>query len=223
MSPSGPAHDHLLSSPYVILPLSGDGYDSQRLDAVLATLKPESLLLDLGEAAPTDIAAIAALVGSAQKAGVATLISDAADLARIVKADGVHLSAAADIAERYDAARESLGTRFIVGADAGRSRHDAMSLGEKGADYVAFGIPPHVEDRATARERREDLVAWWSEIFEVPCVAFDVDDAEDAAALASAGADFIAIRLRDAMAPDDIGPHVSQIAAGLVGWPSAVR
>ncbi len=72
-------------------------------------------------------------------------------------------------------AREILGGRFIVGADAGRSRDDAMTLGEAGADYVGFGIPAHVEDRETARERRLDLVAWWSEIFEVPCVAFDVE------------------------------------------------
>ena len=62
----------------------------------------------------------------------------------------------------------------------GASRHDAMELGEAGADYVAFGIPPDVEDRAVAVERRLDLIAWWSEVFELPCVAFDVADAEEA-------------------------------------------
>ncbi len=88
-----------------------------------------------------------------------------------------------------------LGTRYIVGVDVGRSRHDAMTLAEAGADYIAFGIPPHVEDRAASAARRLELVAWWSEIFEIPCVAFDVDTADDATALAGAGADFVAMRL----------------------------
>jgi len=35
-------------------------------------------------------------------------------------------------------------------------------------------------------------VAWWAEIFEVPCVAF-AETADQAAELARAGADFIAL------------------------------
>jgi thiamine-phosphate pyrophosphorylase len=79
--------------------------------------------------------------------------------------------------------------------DAGRSRHEAMVAGEGGADYVAFGIPANVEDREKAHRRRCELTAWWSEIFEVPVVAFDVATAEEAGQLASAGADFIALTL----------------------------
>ena len=81
-----------------------------------------------------------------------------------------------------------------------------MELGEAGADYVAFGIPPHVEDRERAGERQIDLISWWSELFEVPCVAFDVTDAEQARHVADAGADFVAVTLtqndpvRDAVA-----------------------
>ena len=75
----------------------------------------------------------------------------------------------------------------MIGADAGRSRDDAMALGEAGADYIAFGIPAHVEDRTTAEERQCDLINWWSEIFEIPCVAFDVATAGQASALASNG------------------------------------
>ncbi|MBN9281802.1 MAG: thiamine phosphate synthase, partial [Hyphomicrobium denitrificans] len=61
------------------------------------------------------------------------------------------------------------------------------------ADYVAFGIPPHVDDRSRAAERQLDLVTWWSEVFEIPCVALDVADTEHARALSAAGADFIGI------------------------------
>ncbi|MDX2308158.1 MAG: thiamine phosphate synthase [Hyphomicrobium sp.] len=204
MPPNGPSEAGAQSGPYVILPASGVAEDAARLDAILAVLVPASLLFDLGGNAAKDVAILAALVATAQRKGAAALVSDDADLARIVKADGVHLRASDDIAARYKAARESLGQRFIVGADAGRSRHDAMQLGEEGADYVAFGIPAHVGDRETARERREDLVGWWSEIFEVPCVAFDVDMAGDARALADAGADFIAIRLPADATPADV-------------------
>ncbi len=70
-----------------------------------------------------------------------------------------------------------------------------MILGEAGADYVGFGIPSHVEDRDTAGQRRLDLVTWWSEIFELPGIAFDVETADDVAALARAGADFVAVRV----------------------------
>jgi len=129
-----------------------------------------------------------------QSKGAAALVGDAA-LARLIRADGVHLGWSKSPLENYAEAREILGKRAIVGADAGKSRHDAMSLAEAGADYIAFGIPEHVEDRDTAFLRQCDLVAWWSEIFEIPCVAFDVGLPEHAARLAAAGADYVTVRL----------------------------
>ena len=88
-----------------------------------------------------------------------------------------------------------------------------MTLGEAGADYVGFGIPAHVEDRETARGRRLELVEWWSEIFEIPCVALDVDALADAAALAAAGADFVALQLPDDAPADWIRAASAAIAA----------
>jgi thiamine-phosphate pyrophosphorylase len=131
-------------------------------------------------------ARIAPLVEAAQKRGVAALVLDDARLARTLKADGVHLAATAAPLAAYEEAREVLGTRFIVGADPGPSRHDAMELGEAGAEYLAFAGPP---------DHRADSVAWWSEIFEVPCVAFGVASPADAADLARLGADFAAVTL----------------------------
>ena len=133
------------------------------------------------------------IVAAAQQAGMAALIAEDADLARALRADGVHLGPSADLMQAYSAARQTLGRDAIVGTDAGLSRHDAMSVAEAGADYVAFGAPARLKDRARARERRDALVQWWAEIFEVPCVALDVGAPAEAERLARAGADFVAV------------------------------
>jgi thiamine-phosphate pyrophosphorylase len=160
-----------------------------------------------------DAAAARPLVEAAQRAGMAALIADDGRLARALRADGVHL--AAEPVAAYAVARETLGRGAIVGASAGLSRHDAMSLAEAGADYVAFGAPGHVQDRVRARERRDDLVAWWGEIFEVPCVALDVETPEEAERLARAGADFIGVTLTATGARDlvaRIGAAIGAVA-----------
>ena len=51
------------------------------------------------------------------------------------------------------------------------------------------------KDRTRAHARRDDLVAWWGEIFEVACVALDVEMPAEAERLARAGADFVAVTL----------------------------
>ena len=170
------------------------GMASESVGAVLEACNVAALLVAPSKDTSLDARTARPLVELAQGKGIAALVTGDAQLARTLRADGVHLPWSKEIVARYGEAREILGGRFIVGADAGRSRDDAMTLGEAGADYVGFGIPAHVEDRETARERRLELVAWWSEIFEVPCVAFNVEADEDAGLLAQAGADFVALR-----------------------------
>lgn len=161
----------------------------------LAAVEVAALLIAPAADKPLDAATAKPLVDLAQGRGIAALIEGDAQLARTLRADGVHVPWSKDIVAQYEEARDIIGGRFIVGVDAGRSRHDAMTLGEAGADYIGFGIPPHVDDRETARARRLDLIEWWSEIFEVPCVAFDVDNGDDATALARTGADFVALKI----------------------------
>jgi thiamine-phosphate pyrophosphorylase len=155
---------------------------------------PIAALLIAADGSPLAAGRTKPLVELVQARGIAALIESDAALARTLRADGVHVPWSKDIVARYEEAREILGGRFIVGADAGRLRDDAMTLGEAGADYVGFGIPAHVEDRESARARQLDLVAWWGEIFEPPCVAFDVDTVEEGARLARKGADFVALK-----------------------------
>jgi thiamine-phosphate pyrophosphorylase len=155
------------------------------------------------------------MIDLCQQRGVAALIADDAALARKVRADGVHLSSAAGSAAVYAAARGIVGQPAIVGADAGISRHDAMTLAEAGADYVAFGAPARLHDREKARARRDDLLAWWAEIFQVPCVAFDVEDPREAEALARAGADFVAVTLAADYPAADASALVAEIGAAI--------
>ena len=175
--------------------------DPQALALVLDAADAATLLITAGKSAPLTAASARALLELAQDKGIAVLIDGDAQLARTLRADGVHVPWSKDVAAAYAEAREVLGTRYIVGVDVGRSRHDAMTLAEAGADYIAFGIPPHVEDRAASAARRLELVAWWSEIFEIPCVAFDVDNADDATALAGEGADFVAMHYAPELTP----------------------
>jgi thiamine-phosphate pyrophosphorylase len=90
-----------------------------------------------------------------------------------------------------------------------------MTLAEDGAEYVAFGAPLDLTDLDKARARRADMIAWWAEIFEVPCVAFDVESAESAEALARAGVDFVAVMLPTAEPPAASRDLVAEIAGAI--------
>jgi len=185
----------------------------QRLAAALASGDVASVVISVPEGTPAGD--VQALISAVQAAGAAALIRDDARLARTLKADGVHLSVGN--AKAFGEAREIVGSRAIVGVDAGRSRHEAMVAGEASAEYVAFGIPEHVDDRAKAHRRRCELIAWWSEIFEVPVVAFDVATAEEAGQLAAAGADFIALSLPAREPPAASGELVRAAQAAIAG------
>ena len=201
----------------LVLPAAhGDGNELVlQVEAAVRAAPIATVILERDPTTPIEPPELAALIEKIQALGIATLLSGDAAMARIVKADGVHLPASKTIAADYREARETLGSRFIAGADAGRTRHDAMTLGEEGADYVAFGIPAHVEDRGTARARRRELIGWWSEIFEPPCVAFDVDTPDEAGELAQAGADFVAVRRPGGVTSAGIAAFLAPFAAAI--------
>lgn len=179
-----------------------------RVGAALAATKAQTLILTAPAEGAFDPAAVRALAASAQGRQVAALVADDVNAARAAGADGVHLSWRPDIGDAYAAARAALGRDAIVGVDAGASRHDAMTLGDAGADYVAFAPTSAAgtgsDDPDAPRETQSELVAWWSELFVVPVVAFGVGTAAEARDLVRHGADFIAVRFTpDARAAAD--------------------
>lgn len=101
--------------------------------------------------------------------------------------DGVHLT---DAARSIGKVRKSLGQDAILGAFCGNSRHEGMTAGELGADYVSFG-PVGATALGDGRRAERDLFAWWSEMIEVPVVAEGALDEAGVADLAPV-ADFFA-------------------------------
>jgi thiamine-phosphate pyrophosphorylase len=193
---------------YLVLEVDPSAHE--RLAAAFDTVSAAAVLIAPCAGEGLSAGELKPLVKLCQSRDVAALIAGDAQLARTLKADGVHLPAGGAV-PNYDIARKIVGASRIVGADAGISRHDAMTLGDAGADYIAFGAPSHLKDRAKGRARRREMIAWWSELFEVPCVAFDVETASEAAELARVGADFVAVALTAAASE-----HIAEIADAVV-------
>jgi thiamine-phosphate pyrophosphorylase len=155
---------------------------------VLRATPPAAALLQIPEPADRDfLAALKPLVAAVQAAGAAVLIEGDHRLVGRLSADGVHISAP----EALDEALQSLKPAYIVGAGGLNTRHAAMLAAEAGADYVMFGEPDAAGQRA-AFDTVLERVAWWSEVFEPPCVAL-AQSRDEVRPLAQAGADFVAI------------------------------
>lgn len=123
---------------------------------------------------------------------VAFIVNDSVALAKRLKADGVHLGQ--DDGSPKDA-RAELGREAQIGVTCHASRHMAMEAGEAGADYVAFGafFPSTTKDKGDAERPQPELIEWWTQIFEIPCVAIGGITPENCGPLVEAGADFLAV------------------------------
>ncbi len=126
----------------------------------------------------------------AQSRGVALILNDRPDLAVAAGCDGAHVGAD-DAAPAL--ARKMLGAKLQLGVSCYDSRDLALTAGEAGADYVAFGafFPSGTKD--TGRRAGLDLLNWWSEIMELPVVAIGGVTAENCGPIVRAGANFLAV------------------------------
>ncbi len=84
-----------------------------------------------------------------------------------------------------------------------------MVAAEVGADYVMFG-EPDAAGHHPSRDAVIERVAWWAEVFEIPCVGY-ATALDDIDALVAAGADFVAVG--DALLDDPRGPKAAAAEA----------
>ena len=123
-------------------------------------------------------------------ASVAFIVNDSMSLAKRLGADGVHLGQSdGDVAE----ARALLGPAAQIGKTCHDSRHLAMEAGEAGADYVAFGAFYPTTTKPSNYRPDPSVLAWWSAVFEIPCVAIGGITPLNAKPLVDAQADFLAV------------------------------
>lgn len=122
--------------------------------------------------------------------GVAFIVNDSIGLAKRIGADGVHLGQSdGTVAD----ARERLGRDAQIGVTCHGSRHLAMEAGDAGADYVAFGAFFPSTTKEVEHRAELDVLTWWRELMEIPCVAIGGITPDNCGPLVEAGADFLAV------------------------------
>jgi thiamine-phosphate pyrophosphorylase len=158
------------------------------LAAALAAGDVAAVLLRLADADERSlINGAKTLCPAVQGKDAALLIDGRAKLVARAGCDGAHLTGI----EAFNDALGTLKPERIAGAGGLATRHDAMTAAEAGADYVMFGEPDADGARA-AFAQIEERIAWWAEVFELPCVAYAAA-LDEVVALVAAGADFIAL------------------------------
>ena len=171
-----------------------------------------SVLLLTGVGAGVDVASLRPFMAAARRLDLAVMIENDIRLAKELDADGVHLRADSDtLAE----ARRLLGEDKSIGMSCVLSRHEAMLMAEGGADYIAFGEFGLREDAGAAEVA--DMIEWWADIFEVPCVAWGQDrySEDELRGFVEAGADYLSVALVAGDAAD--AAHRYAAMAELVG------
>src|ERR1700756_2740780 len=147
----------------------------------------------------------------AQSRDVAFILNDRPDLAVAHGCDGAHVGQT-DMGAAM--ARKVLGS-LTLGVTCHYSRDLAMTAGEDGADYVAFGafFPTTTKDAPTRAD--PEILRWWSELMELPCVAIGGITAANCAPLVQAGADFLAVVGAVWAHPDGPGAGVRAMNAAI--------
>jgi len=161
------------------------------LEAALSAGDVPALQIRLKDVSVDEIRALTRLITPvAHRHGTAVIMNDHVDLAKELRLDGVHVGQSDT---PYKDARKRLGTEAMIGVTCHNSRHLAMEAAEAGADYVAFGAFYPTQTKTVEHMAELDILTIWQESMEVPCVAIGGITAANAAEVAAAGADFIAV------------------------------
>lgn len=181
----------MTSQLYLITPPRIDADFAVSLADTLDAGDVAALQIRLKDHAPDEVRQLAPdLIRMAQSRGVAAILNDDPQLADELGCDGVHIGQSDGTVK---AARAIMGKDRTVGVTCHDSRHLAMVAGEAGADYVAFGAFYPTGTKTVEHQATPDVLTWWTEIFELPCVAIGGITPDNAAPLIAAGADFLAV------------------------------
>lgn len=176
---------------YLISPLDVAGEFPRRLERALAAGPVAAFQFRVKGVDQHEAARLAEPLQEICRArDVAFIVNDSIALAKRLKADGVHLGQEDGIVRE---AREALGREAQIGVTCHASRHLAMEAGDAGADYVAFGAFFPSPTKPSEHRAEPELLAWWSGLMEIPCVAIGGITPENCAPLVEAGADFLAV------------------------------
>ena len=148
-----------------------------------------------------------------QSRGVAFLLNDRADLAKATGCDGAHVGQD-DMPARE--ARRVMGPDLTLGVTCKGSRDLAMQAGEDGADYVAFGAFYPSTTKVVTALLDPEILAWWSEMMELPSCAIGGITPENCGPLVRAGTDFLAV-------VGSVWNHLDGPAAGVRALNAAIR
>ena len=176
---------------YLLTPPKIEADFTATLDATLKAGSVSALQLRLKEHSVSEIETLAPeLIAISHTHGVSVIMNDDPELAARLGCDGVHVGQ--DDASLNDA-RAIVGPKAIVGVTCHDSRHLAMTAGERGADYVAFGAFFETATKSPKARADLDILSWWTELFELPCVAIGGITIDNAPSVIDAGADYIAV------------------------------
>ncbi|WP_436638959.1 thiamine phosphate synthase [Microbaculum sp. FT89] len=180
---------------------------ARQLSDALQTAETAAVILDLSSDDPALWRRSAEMLCPiAQDNGAAFLLHGHPGLVREVGADGVHITHGAAAVE---SAMGTLKPDLIVGAGDCTTRHAAMLLGEGQPDYVLLGrLDLDGDIPATF-----NLIEWWSELFQLPCIAMCAEDWTSVEDAVSAGADFVAMRDLVWNEPAGVADAVARAAA----------
>ncbi len=216
-SVSNTCHLYLISPPHIALTAF-----STALENALSTDKDVvgAFQLRLKDASDDTISqAIETLMPLCHAHEVVFILNDRPDLAAQHRCDGIHLGQEDLTQWPLTRVRKMLGDDAVIGVSCHDSRHLAMSAGEQGADYVAFGAFYPTKSKSPEKLAQygtptPELIEWWTTYTTLPCVAIGGMTPENCLPMVHAGADFIA-------AITNIWEHPSGEAAAITAFNNA--
>jgi len=164
---------------------------SKRLEDALKTALVPVFQLRLKDYEKSEIVKIATEVKKiCEQNNCLFLLNDFWQIALDIGAAGVHLGEEDGLISEV---RKKSPTNFIIGASCYNSRHLAIESCEQGANYIAFGAFFPTSTKVAKTKAEIEILTWANEMLDLPTVAIGGINADNAAPLAKAEADFLAV------------------------------